>query len=362
MIPETSRISSQTLQLLEYPPAAQGFYMPAEWEPHACSWLCWPFDDDLWDGQLEPVRAAFTQLVATIARFEAVMLNVRDEACEADARTRLEQAGAELAAITFHPTPYNDVWFRDSGPLFVRNKAGQVALTDWRFNAWGEKFPPWDEDDQAPRRVAEHLGMKRFALPVVMEGGGLELNSQGECLTTRSCLRHPKRNPDLSEHDLEALLRGYLGITELVWLERGLDGDHTDGHIDTLARFVTDDTLVCAVTDDPDHVNYEATQENLDTLRRRWGRERVLPLLLPKEPYWFEGRRVPLSYANFYIGNGFVVVSVYDDEHDEQALELLEGLFPKHQVIGLPATALFTGGGAFHCVTQQQPQGEVFHA
>lgn len=336
--------------------------MPPEWEPHAATWTSWPFDDDLWEGWLTPVRDEFVQLVSAIARCERVVLNVRDAEAEQDARARLARAEVDLRCITFHRLPINDIWFRDNGPLFIRNRQGSVALTDWVFNAWGGKYA-WELDTQAPAAVAKTLGMQRFAIPYVMEGGALELNGLGVCLTTRSCLLAPTRNPGLGEAEIERLLHDYLGVRRVVWLERGLEGDHTDGHIDTIVRFTDDHTIVCAVEPDEDDPNYEATQSNLKelmSLRDEHGQlYRVVELPLPEKRLELEGRRLPLTYANFYIGNGFVLVPLYDDVNDELALDILRPLFPGRRVTGLFARAIITGGGAFHCVTQQQPQGVV---
>ncbi len=344
-------------------PASNGYRFPPEWAPHAATWLSWPFDDALWEGYLEPVRQDFAGLVAIIARYEPVVLNVRDDEAERDARARLAAAGVDLTRVRFHPVPLNDAWFRDNGPIFVQDAAGTVALVDWRFNAWGGKYAPWDADDRAPAAVARTLGMRRFTYDVVMEGGALEVNGQGVCLTTRSCLRTPERNPDLDEEGLERVLRDALGIRRLVWLERGLEGDHTDGHIDTITRFSDDCTIVTAVTDDRDDANYAPMQTNLaqlQALRDHEGRPyRVVPLPLPGRRIGDDGTRLALSYANFYIGNGFVVVPQYDDPMDAVALEVLRPLFPGREVIGSSAVALITGGGAFHCVTQQQPAGPI---
>jgi agmatine deiminase len=374
--------------------------MPPEWAPHESTWTSWPFDDELWVGHLDGVRRDFAGLVATIARFEPVNLNVRDEETEADARTRIADAAQRLdlstaeavtANVTYHRLPLNDVWFRDNGPLFVqegvRDKAvprgtaaarrgaasdepvrtpGRVALTDWGFNAWGEKYAPWTDDDRAPATLAARLNMKRFAVPAIMEGGSLEVNGHGVCLTTRSCLLEPNRNPDLGAAEIELLLRDHLGITQLVWLEDGLEGDHTDGHIDTIVRFTDDDTIVCSVEpreDDPNHATMARNLAQLRALRRADGTPyRVVELPLPLRRMELEGDRLPPTYANFYVGNGFVVVPQYADANDEAALAVLRPLFPDREVIGLSAESLITGGGAFHCVTQQQPRGEVYRA
>jgi agmatine deiminase len=345
-------------------PAQLGFSMPAEWEPHVATWTSWPFDDDLWEGHLAEARRDMAGLISVIARFEPVILNVRNEGDEADALSYLREARADLAAITFNRLPLNDIWFRDNGPIFIRNEQGEVALTDWIFNAWGGKYSPWDLDDAAPKAVAQLLDMKRFPVPLVMEGGALEVNSRGVCLTTRSCLLSPHRNPQATEADLEQALEDNLGLTNIVWLEEGLEGDHTDGHIDTIVRFTDDRTIVCVTEDDendPNHLTMKLNLERLKLLRDQEGEPyTVVPLPLPKRRMELNGVRLALTYANFYIGNGFVVVPLYDDVNDELALEILRGLFPDREVIGSLATGLITGGGAFHCVTQQQPAGPVF--
>jgi len=356
-------------------PASLGYRMPPEWAPHAATWTSWPFDDKLWLGYLEAVRRDFADLVATISRFERVNVNVIDEETEQDARARLGAAAARLhgaeadralANVSYNRMNLNDVWFRDNGPLFVQRpaeagKPGRVALTDWGFNAWGGKYWPWSDDDRAPATLAARLGMRRFVAPAIMEGGSLELNGRGVCLTTRSCLLEPNRNPGLNEAALELLLRDYLGIKELVWLEGGLEGDHTDGHIDTIVRFTDDDTIVCSVEPrvaDKNHAGMARNLKQLQGLRTPQGRPyRVVELPLPQRRMELEGERLPLTYANFYVGNGFVVVPQYEDANDQEALGILRSLFEGREVIGLSAVGLITGGGAFHCVTQQQPLG-----
>lgn len=345
-------------------PTEHGFRMPPEWAPHAATWTSWPFDDELWVGHLEEAREDMARLVATIARFEPVVLNVRDGEAERDARARLARHGVDPDEITYHRLALDDIWFRDNGPIFVTDANGCVALTDWRFNAWGDKYA-WEHDTVAPAAVAQTLGMRRFELPYVMEGGALEMNGEGVLLTTRQCLLEPHRNPTLSEPELEDLLKEALGAKHVVWLERGLEGDHTDGHIDTIVRFADDRTIVASVSEDPADKNYRPTRHNLEALRAlRDGRGepyRIVELPLPRQRRELEGNRLPLTYANWYLGNGFVIVPTYGDENDERALDILRPLFEGREVIGLPASGLITGGGAFHCVTQQQPAGEVLH-
>ncbi|RIH85367.1 agmatine deiminase family protein [Calidithermus roseus] len=333
-------------------PRALGFAMPAEWAPHAATWTAWPHDEEQWMGYLEPVRREFAAFVDTLARFEPVHLIVADEESEADARARLNSAN-----VTLHRIPHNDLWLRDSGAIFVR-RGEEVALTDWEFNGWGGKYPA-QLDNQIPTHMARILGGKLWRAGIVMEGGSLEVNGQGVCLTTRQCLLSPERNPHLDEEDLEGYLRDYLGIHSVIWLGEGLEGDHTDGHIDTIARFAREHTIVSAVCEDEADPNYWPLRENLEILESLGGFQ-IVKLPLPKNPLYLEETRLPPTYANFYIANGAVLVPVYGDPNDEKALEVLRKVFPERQVIGLMARNLITGGGAFHCVTQQQPVGRIW--
>jgi agmatine deiminase len=331
--------------------------MPAEWTPHASTWLAWPHDDDQWIGMLEPVRREFAPFVEAIARHEAVDLIVADEESERDAKRRLTSR-----AIRVHRVPHQDLWLRDSGPIFVL-RGHDVALVDWEFNGWGGKYPA-ALDNEIPSHVARILDAGRpFEPGLVMEGGSLEVNDAGVALTTRQCLLAPTRNPGQTEASLEEALRQYLGLLHIIWLNHGLEGDHTDGHIDTLTRFADDQTIVtsvCADTSDPNHATLAA---NLDVLRRARGADgaafRIVELPIPSGRVEFEGERLPLTYANFYVTNGAVLVPVYGAPEDQQALDILTPLFPGREVVGLSARALITGGGAFHCVTQQQPLGHL---
>ncbi|WP_291426568.1 agmatine deiminase family protein [Deinococcus sp.] len=347
-------------------PRALGFVMPAEWQPHAATWMSWPADDDLWFGHLAGVRGEFTQLVGTIARFEPVHLLVRDDESEQDARARL--AGAN---VKFHRVPLDDVWLRDNGPIFVQRgpaagslaNATEVALLNWKFNAWGGKFE-WENDDRVPEYVASTMNAAHWDLPVVLEGGALEINGAGVCLTTRSCLLTETRNLGLTPELYGNWLREYMGVDKLLWLGGGLENDHTDGHIDTITRFTDERTIVTSTESDPADPNHTVMQENLEDLRQMTDASgqpfRVVELPLPADHLEGAEGRLPPTYANFYIGNGFVAVPQYGDPNDQKALEILTPLFPGRQVIGLPSRQIIEGGGSFHCITQQQPAGKVW--
>jgi agmatine deiminase len=330
--------------------------MPAEWQPHAATWMAWPHDDEQWIGMLDPVRAEFTELVRAIAREETVELLVADEESAADARARLGGA-----AVRLHRVPHQDLWLRDSAPIFV-TRGEDVALVDWDFNGWGNKYPA-ELDDQIPTHVARILGgVTPFRPGLVMEGGSVEVDGAGLAMTTRQCLLSPERNPGVSEAELEAALAAFLGISRVIWLDKGLEGDHTDGHIDTLTRFANATTIVTSVCHDTHDPNHETLAANLDVLRRAAATFSIVELPVPTGRVEFEGERLPLTYANFYLTNRSVLVPVYEAREDQAALAILRPLFPGRDVIGLPARALITGGGAFHCVTQQQPVGTLWRA
>lgn len=352
-------------------PRALGFAMPAEWAPHAATWTAWPYDDEKWLGYLEPARQEFAAFVSTLAKFEPVQLVVNDEESEQDAKARLS------GSIHFHRIPHDDLWLRDSGAIFVTRppqppdplpclrverggvQLASVAPINWEFNGWGGKYSA-EQDNQMPLHMARILGARLFHAGIVLEGGALEVNGQGVCITTRQCLLAPSRNPGLDEEELEGYLTQFLGIDNAIWLGGGLEGDHTDGHVDTITRFTSPTTIVSAVCPDPDDPNHHPLQENLEILKCL-GAFRVVELPVPHNPRWLDTEtRLPLTYANFYIANGAVLVPSYGDPNDAKALEILRPLFPGREVIGLSSRALITGGGSFHCATQQQPAGQIW--
>jgi agmatine deiminase len=342
-----------------------GFSMPAEWSPHASVWMAFPADNIEWLGHLEAVRHEFAVFIKTLSSFELVHLIVRDIETETDARARLKGAN-----VVFHRFNHNDVWLRDCAPIFV-SKGAEVAAVDWEFNGWGMKFDA-ELDNKIPDFVASYLEMPVFKTGIVMEGGSLEVNGAGVALTTRQCLHSKFRNPNLTERDLEKALKDYLGIKKVLWLENGLEGDHTDGHIDTITRFINENTIITSVSEDRSDANFQTMQDNLDCLKTftNLGGQpfQILELPLPKNrlehvgetaaAQGLLGQRLPPTYANFYIANGAVIVPTYGDPNDQRALEILTPLFPDRQVIGLSSRAIINGGGSFHCVTQQQPLGK----
>ena len=342
-------------------PAQLGFRIPAEWEPHAATWLAWPHNRETWPGRLSAIPAVYVQIIAALHRDERVHICVNDAADAESVRQQLDAARVDLSRIGVYEIPTNDAWTRDHGPIFLTRRHEQIielGLTNWTFNAWGAKYPPWDRDNSVPERIAQCLDLVPFTPDIVLEGGSIDVNGRGMLLTTESCLLNPNRNPTLTRSAIEHILKAFLGVQHIGWLGEGIVGDDTDGHVDDIARFVTPTTVVCAVEDDPTDVNYKPLQDNLHRLRsmhdQRGQPLHVVPLPMPG-PVESAGERLPASYANFYIANSTVLVPTYDHPHDDIALAILQELFPDRRVIGIPCTDLVVGFGALHCVTMQQP-------
>ncbi len=342
-------------------PREEGFRMPAEWEPQEAVWLTWPVNVSTWPGIFDRIPPKFAEIAALVSRHERVRINCPGAVQDA-ARTHLRQAGAALDRVELFDHPSNDAWCRDHGPIFVLNDTtGEVALTDWKYNAWGGKYPPFEDDDAMPRRVADALGMRRFPVPVVMEGGSLEVDGRGRLLTTSNCLMHPNRNPHLSRDRIERMLADYLGAETFLWLDQGIAGDDTDGHIDDIARFTPSGAVLCAVSEDEADPDFCPLRENLERLRRYRDAAGnpldVMTLPMPS-PIYYRGDRLPASYANYLVINHAVLVPTFGQpERDRRALEVLEHCFPDRSVYGVDCVDLVVGLGTLHCISQQQPSG-----
>ncbi len=338
-------------------PAALGYRMPAEWEPHAATWLSWPRREGIsFPESFDRVIPALRAMVEALIESEQVCINVFNGAHEAEAQSVLR--GLPMERITFHRVPTNEPWCRDHGPIFLRrDRDPKLAVADWDYNAWGNKYPPFDLDEVVPTRVAEIIGVPVFYPRMVLEGGSIEVNGAGALLTTESCLLNKNRNSTLSRNEIERRLRDYLGVRDILWLGDGIAGDDTDGHIDDLARFVSERRVVTVVEEDRDDENYGPLQKNLARLREMKIGENnleVVTLPMPKKMVR-EGLRLPASYANFYIANTCVLVPTFADSADEIALSVLRECFPTRRVIGIDCRELIWGLGAFHCLTQQRP-------
>lgn len=349
-------------------PTALGFSMPAEWERHAATWLAWPHNETDWPGKLEAVRWVYGEMVRKIAAGETVRILVNDEAEAKSVRRYLSRAGADLRCVEFIVHPTNRGWTRDTGPIFVRRGArGETAIVHFHFNAWA-KHRDWQMDRRVPETAARLLGKRLFRAQCagkafVLEGGGIEVNGRRTLLTTEECYLDPKvqvRNPGLARREFEETLKRCLGVTNIFWLGAGIAGDDTHGHIDDLCRFVNPRTLVLIKETNRRDINYRPLAENWERIRdlrlEDGSRPEVVPLPMPA-PLYFEGRRLPASYANFYIANAAVLVPTFNDPKDRVALGILADLFPDRPVVGLHAVDLVLGRGTVHCLTQQQPAG-----
>ena len=338
-------------------PRELGYRWPAEWEPHAATWLAWPHNEATWPGNFAPVPPQFAQLVRTIARFEPVRILAGGSQVMADARKHV----GGVANVDLLDIPTNDAWCRDHGPMFLSGSA-ESALVDWEYNAWGGKYPPFDQDNAVAGRIARRLARRRFAPGIVLEGGAIDGNGRGAILTTASCLLNENRNSGMPRHSMEGYLADYLSAKKVLWLPRGeLAGDDTDGHVDQLARFVNPTTVAAAWQDDADDPNHAALAANFEQLQQMTDQDGrpldVVRLPLPKAMF-YDGQRLPASYCNFYIANGAAIVPQFDDPADAAALEILAELFPDREVVGLPSRELIWGLGSFHCLTQQEPAGD----
>ena len=333
-------------------PAQLGYRMPAEWEPHSATWLSWPRREGIsFPDSFDRVLPALRAMVKTLIESEQVCINVCNGAHEAEARAALKDV--DPARVTFHRIPTNEPWCRDHGPIFLtRDVDPKLAVVDWDYNAWGNKYPPFDLDEVVPTRVAEILKLPVFYPRMILEGGAIDVNGAGALLTSESCLLNKNRNPHLTREQIETRLRDFLGVREILWLGDGIAGDDTDGHIDDLARFVSDRTVVTVVEEDRDDENFAPLQKNLARLHEM--KIDIVTLPMPKKIVR-EDLRLPASYANFYIANNCVLVPTFADPADEIALSILRELFPNRHVIGLDCRELIWGLGTFHCLTQQQP-------
>jgi agmatine deiminase len=361
-------------------PGRLGFRMPAEWEPHEATWLAWPHNREDWPGKFAPVPWVYTEIVRLLSRVERVNILIKGRKAQRLATDRLDAAGVDLSRVTFFKAATDRVWTRDAGPTFVVNDHAEraedrVGLIDWRFNGWA-KYDDHRRDDRIPRKVERFLGVRRWEpsaaidgrpTRVVMEGGAIDVNGLGTLLTTEECLLSDiqARNPRLDRAGVEKVFEEYLGVSRVVWLGRGIDGDDTHGHVDDITRFVNPTTVVTVVEKRESDPNFERLQENKKRLRQARDQDgsplHVVTLPMPA-PVIFEGQRLPASYANFYIANGLVLVPTFNDPNDRKALGILDSLFPGREVVGVHCTDLVLGLGTLHCLSQQQPAGGAVKA
>jgi len=360
------------LKILSKTPAQLGYSFPAEWGPHKGTWFSWPRPEGIsFPDKYHTVPENLARIIKEIARREEVHINVPNGNYERIVSGQLKEHGCSLKNVFFHQIKTNESWCRDHGPAFVLKAGrakrrfdgahrGQAAIVDWGFNAWGGKYPPYDDDDAVPTRIAEEYKLPVFYPGIVMEGGAVDFNGAGTVLTTESCLLNKNRNPKLSKKRIEQYLKDYYGQSHVCWLGEGIVGDDTDGHVDDLARFINPTTIVVAVEEDPRDENYKLLRENVKRcrgLKDQDGRRfEVVEIPMPGVVE-HDGQRLPATYVNFYFVNGALLVPTYrHKKHDKQALEILQRALPKHEVIGIDCVELIWGLGAIHCLTQQQPK------
>jgi agmatine deiminase len=349
------------LKILDCTPADLGYAFPPEWGPHAGTWISWPRPEGIsFPDKYHTVPENLARIVRQIALREPVHINVPNGNYRRIVAKQLVEHHCPLRNVYFHLIKTNENWCRDHGPAFVCKKTGSMAVVDWDFNAWGGKYPPYQDDDAVPTRIAEELRLPIFYPGIVMEGGAVDFNGEGTVLTTSDCLLNKNRNPKLSRAETERYLKAYYGQKHVCWLEGGIAGDDTDGHIDDLARFINPATIVTAVEDDPKDENHRVLKENrrrLEKLRDQDGKPfNIVEIPMPRAIV-HDGQRLPATYVNFYFINGALLVPTFRDrKNDRWAISILQSHLPKHKVIGIDCVELIWGLGAIHCLTQQQPK------
>jgi agmatine deiminase len=346
--------------LFDNSPKKAGYRFPAEWAKHEATWLTWPHKEESWPGKIDTIYAPYCQFIKAVSEGEKVRINVNDEETKSFAISKLKEQDVNLDQIEFYFNPSNDAWCRDHGPAFLVNPAAESkkVIIDWGYNAWGGKYPPFEQDDVIPTLIAEQLDIPVFNPGIVMEGGSVEFNGAGTILTTTACLLNENRNPHLNKEQIEEYLMECYGAEQVLWLGDGIVGDDTDGHIDDITRFVNEDTVLTVVEGNPLDENYILLHENLAALREMRlpnGKPLNIFTLPMPSPVIHENTRLPASYANFYISNAAVVVPTFRDVHDELALEVIQSVFPDRKVIGIDSTDIIWGLGSFHCLSQQEP-------
>ena len=341
-------------------PRSLNYRFPAEFEQHEATWLSWPHKEASWPGKIQSVFPSYSLFVKELALAEKVRINVADEAMKQSAVEWLNKAGADLNQVEFYFIPTNDAWCRDHGPAFLVNPDAlqKKVIVDWGYNAWGNKYPPFDLDDVVPTRIGQHFNIPVYHPGIVMEGGSVDFNGDGTLITSTACLLNSNRNPLLNQAEIENYLCEYYGVSQVLWVDEGILGDDTDGHIDDTVRFVNRDTVLAVVEENVHDGNYALLQKNLADLHKMRlsdGKQlNIVELPMPDEII-YEDQRLPPSYANFYIANKSVIVPTYRCRQDEKALEIISSCFPDRKVTGIDSTDIIWGLGSFHCLSQQEP-------
>ena len=342
-------------------PDALGYRFPAEFAEHEATWLSWPHKEASWPGKIDEIFPNYALFIKYLALSEKVRINVANEAMKTFALMHLEKAAVNLAQVEFFMHPTNDAWCRDHGPAFLINPEATIkkVIVDWNYNAWGNKYPPYDLDDVIPSLIGNHFNIPVYNPGIVMEGGSVEFNGNGTLLTSTSCLLNQNRNPHLNQHEIENYLHNFYGADQILWVADGIVGDDTDGHIDDTVRFVNSDTVITVVESNKQDENYELLQTNLKQLKAmRLLNDKQLNIVeLPMpDKVIYEDQRLPASYANFYISNQHVIVPTFRCDKDDKALQIIQDCFPKREVVGIDSSDIIWGLGSFHCLSQQEPK------
>jgi agmatine deiminase len=342
-------------------PKELGYYFPAEFAPQAATWLSWPHKEASWPGKINNIFPFYSQFVKELASGQKVCINVNDEAMKNFALGHLQNAGVDLNKVEFFFHPTNDAWCRDHGPAFLINPNApehKKVIVDWDYNAWGNKYPPYDLDDVIPTLIGKQYNIPVFYPKIVMEGGSVEFNGKGTIMTSTACLLNPNRNPHLNQQQIEKYLCDYYGAEQILWIDDGIVGDDTDGHIDDTVRFTNEDTVLAVVEENKSDENYQLLQHNLKQLQQMRllnGKQlNIIELPMP-DAVSYDDQRLPASYANFYIANHAVIVPVFNCAKDDKALQIIQSCFPGRKVIGIDSTEIIWGLGSFHCMSQQEP-------
>jgi agmatine deiminase len=341
-------------------PKELGYYFPAEFAAHTATWLSWPHKEASWPGKIDSIYPSYCRFIKELLLGERVCINVANEAMKNFATRQLEKAGVDANAVEFYMHPTNDAWCRDHGPAFLINPKAAVkkVIVDWNYNAWGNKYPPFDLDDVIPTLIAKQYGIPVYYPGIIMEGGSVEFNGKGTLMTSKACLLNENRNPQLNQDQIENYLRNYYGVDQILWVGEGIVGDDTDGHIDDTVRFVNEDTVITVIEENKLDDNYQLLQENLKELQQMRllnGRQlNIIELPMPDELI-YEDQRLPCSYGNFYIANKSVIVPTFRSPKDEKAMDIIQQAFPDRKVVGIDSTDIIWGLGSFHCLSQQEP-------
>ncbi len=341
-------------------PASLGYAFPAEFELHEATWLSWPHKEASWPGKIHSIYPPYCQFIKYLAKSEKVRINLANNAMKVFAIDQLEKAGVNMQQVEFFMHPTNDAWCRDHGPAFLMNKEAVVKkiIVDWNYNAWGNKYPPYDLDDIIPTLIGKHFDIPVYHPGIVMEGGSVEFNGAGTLLTSSCCLLNENRNPHLSQQQIEQYLYDYYGVKQVLWVADGIVGDDTDGHIDDTVRFVNEDTVVTVVEENKLDNNYDLLQTNLKQLKQMRllnGKQLNIVELPMPDAIVYEDQRLPASYANFCISNRHIIVPIFNCSNDDKALQIIADCFKTREVVGIDSTDIIWGLGSFHCLSQQEP-------